>query len=250
MSAPRDAVAVGGTVGVLEEARVDAGVTLSRRNRSWTHSPSMTGRTTSSAASNISRRRGRYGCRAARTLRRALARGVAGAGAEATGGPVDLHRAGPHGQDAVGNTEPRFSWPWKPTWASSPSSATTARHPVRDLLEDHGAGGVDHVHALAAGVGHDPRLAGEHLGRLGVGHHQEADRLQPDLAWPGRSAGWRCRPRCSAWPPGRSRRRGRVTALMSSSVPRPGSISAAILARVAVSTAALIRTRSSVLEKP
>ena len=39
-------------------------------------------------------------------------------------------------------------------------------------------------------------------------------------------------------------------ALMSSFVPSPGSISAAILARRAVSTAAFISTRSSVFEKP
>ena len=37
---------------------------------------------------------------------------------------------------------------------------------------------------------------------------------------------------------------------MSSIVPMPGTISAAILARVAVSTAAFISTRSSVSEKP
>ena len=36
--------------------------------------------------------------------------------------------------------------------------------------------------ALAAGVDHDAGLLGELLGRLGVGHHQEADRLEPELA--------------------------------------------------------------------
>ena len=76
----------------------------------------------------------------------------------------------------------RFSWPWKPTWASLPSSATTASTRVADVLEDHRPGRVDDVDALAAGVGHDPRLRGEHLGRLGVGHHQEADGLEADLA--------------------------------------------------------------------
>ena len=41
-----------------------------------------------------------------------------------------------------------------------------------------------------------------------------------------------------------------AAAEMSSLVPRPGSIRAAILARVAVATAAFMRTRSSVWENP
>ena len=50
------------------------------------------------------------------------------------------------------------------------------------VVEDHRPGRVDHVDALAAGVGHDPGLAGERVGRDRVGHHQEADRLEPELA--------------------------------------------------------------------
>ena len=76
----------------------------------------------------------------------------------------------------------RFSWPWKPTVASAPISATSAADAVGDALHDQRAGGVDDVDALAAGVDHDARLLREHLGRLGVAHHQEADGLQAELA--------------------------------------------------------------------
>ena len=54
--------------------------------------------------------------------------------------------------------------------------------PVGDALHDQGAGGVDDVDALAARVDHDPGLLRQHLGRLGVAHHQEADGLQAELA--------------------------------------------------------------------
>ena len=56
------------------------------------------------------------------------------------------------------------------------------RHPVADAVEDQRAGRVDHVDALAAGVGHDARLRGQLLRRNGVRHHQEADGLQAELA--------------------------------------------------------------------
>ena len=77
---------------------------------------------------------------------------------------------------------PRFSWPWKPTVGLVADLGDERGDPVGGLLHDQRAGRVDDVHALAAGVDHDPGLLGEHLGRLGVAHHQEADGLQAELA--------------------------------------------------------------------
>jgi hypothetical protein len=45
----------------------------------------------------------------------------------------------------------------------------------------HGGERLDRGVARAAGVGRDPRLLGENLGRLAVRHHQEPDRFQPKL---------------------------------------------------------------------
>ena len=56
------------------------------------------------------------------------------------------------------------------------------RHPVGHPLEHQRPGRVDHVDALAAGVGHDPGLGGELLRGNGVGHHQKPDRLQAEVS--------------------------------------------------------------------
>ena len=56
------------------------------------------------------------------------------------------------------------------------------RHPVGHAVEHQGAGGVDDVDALATGVGHDAGLGGQLLRRNGVGHHQEPDGFQAQLA--------------------------------------------------------------------
>jgi hypothetical protein len=53
---------------------------------------------------------------------------------------------------------------------------------VLNIFQDHRPGGVDHVDALATGVGHDPGLPGQQFRGDAVGHHQEPDRLQTDLA--------------------------------------------------------------------
>ena len=55
------------------------------------------------------------------------------------------------------------------------------RHPIGHLVEHQCPGGVHHVDALAAGVGHDAGLRGELLRCEGVGHHQETDRLQTEF---------------------------------------------------------------------
>ena len=151
-------------------------------NRSLTHSPSMTGRTTSSATSIIfsTSRPVTMPSRSATAAKHSS--GVFPAPApKARVDPSICTAPDRTARTLLATDRPRFSWPWKPTWASSPSSTTSAATRSPHVLEDHGPGGVDHVHALAAGVGHDPGLAGEHLGWLGVRHHQEADRFQPDL---------------------------------------------------------------------
>ena len=56
------------------------------------------------------------------------------------------------------------------------------RHSLAHLIEDERPGRVDHVDALTSRVGHDAGLRGESLRRLAVGHHQEADSLEPELA--------------------------------------------------------------------
>lgn len=55
-------------------------------------------------------------------------------------------------------------------------------NPVGDAVEHQGAGGVDDIDALAAGVGHDAGLGGQFLRRNRVGHHQEPDGFQAQLA--------------------------------------------------------------------
>ena len=51
---------------------------------------------------------------------------------------------------------------------------------VRRVLEDHRTGRVHHVHALAAGIGHDSGLRGQDFRRLGVRHHEETHRLETE----------------------------------------------------------------------
>ena len=118
---------------------------------------------------------------------------------------------------------PRFSWAWKPTCASCPSSATSAATRSAVSLEDQRAGGVDDVDALAAGVDHDPRLPGEHLGRLACGPSSGSRRS------PGRARGpapkcWSAMSASVQWVAIRAdrTRRGRAPRRMSSLVPMPG----------------------------
>ncbi len=120
---------------------------------------------------------------------------------------------------------------------------------VGDLIEDQRTSGVDDVDALAAGVDHDPRLLRERVRRLRVGHHQEADRLEPQLAGDpevlDRDVGL-----CAVGRDPQMETPASAMYLMSYFVPTPGSMSTAILDRVAASTAVVISSRSSVSEKP
>ena len=56
------------------------------------------------------------------------------------------------------------------------------RDPVANALEHQRSRGVDDVDALTSGVGHDAGLRGQLLRRDGVGHHQEPDGFQAQLA--------------------------------------------------------------------
>ena len=58
----------------------------------------------------------------------------------------------------------RFSWAWKPTCASDAELGDERGDPIRHLLEDQRTRRIDHVHALASGVDHHPRLLGQDSG--------------------------------------------------------------------------------------
>ena len=107
---------------------------------------------------------------------------IAGARAEASGGPIDLLRAGADSHDGVSDPDVKILVPMEPDLGVVPELGHQRGHSVGDLLHDERAGRVDDVHALAAGVGHDSGLLREDLRRLGVAHHEEADGLQADLA--------------------------------------------------------------------
>ena len=111
-----------------------------------------------------------------------LERRVAGAGAEAADRAVDLGGARAGGDDGVGDAEAEVLVAVEADVGHVADLGDERGDPVGGLLHDQRAGGVDDVDALAAGVDHDPRLLGQHLGRLGVAHHQEADGLQAELA--------------------------------------------------------------------
>src|SRR6185437_5444622 len=110
-----------------------------------------------------------------------LGRGVARPGPEPPGAAVHLGSPGADGADGVGHPEGQVLVAVEPDGGVVPELGPERLDPLGDLLQDEGARGVGDVDTLAAGVGHDPGLGRQDVGRLGVGHHQEADRLQPDL---------------------------------------------------------------------
>ena len=151
-------------------------------------------------------------------------------GPEAACRPVDLHGAGTD-RDAPS---------WRPTATGSrgrgspPARRRRSRHHRRDTIgdffEDHRTRGVDDVHALAPGVGHDPGLLGQLLRRDRCAPSSRSPPSRDRSRGPARSAATAMSAsvqcvamRTIATP------RSRI-ARMSSLVPSPGSISAAILA--------------------
>ena len=223
-------------------------------SRSSTHSPSMTGRTTSSAASMMREHvDARCGCRACSHTATNASIGVLPAPApKRRVRAVDLHGAGADGEHRVGHAERRGSRgrgsrPARRRRARRRSAATRSV----DLVEDQRAGRVDDVDALAAGVGHDPGLLGQRLRRLASGPSSGSRRSPGRARGRGRSAGRRCRPRCSGWRCGTTDdaevARGRGCRPWCR---RRAASGTAIFARVAVVDRGLDQLRSSTRLKP
>ena len=83
----------------------------------------------------------------------------------------------------------RFWWPWKPTSACCPISLISACTRAWASAEYQGAGRVDDVDALRAGIDHDPGLRGQ-LGRARCGGPASGSRPSPcRVRGPRRSAG-------------------------------------------------------------
>ena len=144
----------------------------------------MYGATTSSAAARIAGRSIPVAIPSrSKTAARTSVGALPGAGAEAHGSQPSIWRAPARSaRTELATPRTRLLWPWKPTCASAPTSATSAATRSRASSEDQRAGGVDDVGALAAGVDHDPRLRGQLLRARHVAEHQKADRLQAELA--------------------------------------------------------------------
>ncbi len=158
-------------------------------SRSSRHSSSITGRTTSSAASMISRTS--MPVRMPSLSQTATSASTACCPRRRRTGACEPSICTAPARTAsteLATPSPRFSWPWKPTCASSPSSATSAATRSADLLEDQRAGRVDDVHALAAGVGHDPRLLRQRLRRLASAPSSGSRRSPARARGRGRSA--------------------------------------------------------------
>ena len=131
-------------------------------------------------------------------------RRVAGAGAEARGGAVDAVRARLERGERVGDAHARLWWPWKPSSVSGSqrrraAAPMRARHVVgQHVARRVGARRCSWRHSFPSAWPAAPDL----LGRDHVGHHQEADGVEAELARQRRCAARRRRPRCSAWPRG------------------------------------------------
>ena len=216
-----DAVALGRDVGVLEEGGVDAGVAHDQGQPVERALAAITGRTTSSAASMISRRRYRSMPSLSHTATKASS-GVLPA-------PAPKRRSSRRSAVAPARAA-KTSWPRRDRGSrargSPPAPRRRARRPAprrgRNVFQDHRAGGVDDVDALAAGVDHDAGLTGQHLRRLAVAIIRKPTVSSPSSrasakCWP------RCRPRCSGWRSGRSTPPRSAPARMSSLVPSPAA---------------------------
>ncbi len=181
--APGDVVALGGVAGVLEERGVDAGVAHHQRHPV---ERALLGHRRAydvlGGIDDLQEVDAGLPAELVGDTDERLERRVAGTGAEPAHRPVDLGRTGTSGDHGVGDAEAEVLVTVEADRGLVPDLGDQSRHAIGDALHDQRAGGVDDVHALAAGVDHDARLLGQHLGRLGVAHHQEADGLQPELA--------------------------------------------------------------------
>ena len=114
--------------------------------------------------------------------RQRLGRRVARARTEPAGRTVDLHGTGSDREQRVGDAQREVFVPVEPYLHLGCKRGPQRGNAVGHVLQDQRARGVDDVDALAAGLPHDPRLLGQSLGRDGVRHHQEPDRLEADVA--------------------------------------------------------------------
>ena len=151
--------------------------------RSSRHSAGIAGRTTSSAASAMSKK-------SMPVLTPILSNTPISASTGALPAPapkrrhaaVDLLGAGPDGLHRVGDAQAEVLVAVEADLGVVAELGDQRRDPVGHPLEHQRAGRVDDVDALAPGVGHDAGLRGQLLRRNGVGHHQKPDRLQAQLA--------------------------------------------------------------------
>ena len=111
-----------------------------------------------------------------------LARRVAGSRAEATSRAVDLHCARPVRNEAVGHTEREVLVAVEADLGVVAELRNQRADAIRDLVEDERTGRVHDIDALTASVRHDAGLRRQRLGLACVGHHEEAHRLQSELA--------------------------------------------------------------------
>ena len=95
---------------------------------------------------------------------------------------VNLLSPGPHRFHRVRHTQPEILVRMKPHLGVITELGDQRRHPIGNPVENQRPGGVDHVHALAARIGHDPGLSRQFFRRHCVRHHQKPDRLQPQPA--------------------------------------------------------------------
>ena len=127
----------------------------------------MTGRTTSSATSIIfsTSRPVRIPSRSATAAKHS--RRVAGARPEGPRRAVDLHRARPGRQDAVGDRQAEVLVAVEADLrVATELGDERADVVLGHVLQDHGPGRMKcHVHALAAGIGHDPLWRASTSGR-------------------------------------------------------------------------------------
>ncbi len=179
----RDAVAIRGAVRVPQEARVHPGVPHDQAH-AVEHALAVHDR-----AHHLLRHvedRERVDARPdAETIEdrgQRLRRRVARPRAERAGARVDLRRAGADREHGVRHAEREVLVGVEPHLGVVAELGDERGHALVDLVEDEGTSRVDDVDALAPGVGHDPCLGREDLGRLAVAHHQEPDRLEPEVA--------------------------------------------------------------------
>jgi hypothetical protein len=80
---------------------------------------------------------------------------------------------------------PRLWWPWKPIPVSGLEHGAQGADAGLHVVRQHVAGAVGHIHRVGAVALHQLALAGDALGVVEVGHHQEAGGVHAQLAGKG-----------------------------------------------------------------